>query len=229
MNYKRLGYIIVVLAGSVFIKCKNVKSINTAGERKANKVVMALDTSSISLFHQWNYWVRDTNIFWTRISGDSQLYSCSYYRLKDSFLLQVFEPFGFISDFPCTYTFDTSRFWRFSFLSHNDTVFRISSTDNYGNDIINDTVVSLQNLFMKDNPFKKIGSLSSLVDSLDITAISYRSDIGNFLEFGLSHQYKLYYLPDNLFLNPMSEKNWQVEFDRSEVINKNWRLLKVYD
>ena len=226
---KALINIIVYISLTIsFSTCKN-HLIDKAIDQKALKVINAFDSNSIKLFHDWNYGTRDTNILWIRISGDSQLYSCSFYKYKEFSRLEVFEPFGFISDFPSTYSFDTTRFWRFSFSNRNDTIFNIRSTLNLGNDLTHDTLVTLDKLFPRTNPFKKFDSLSSLIDSLNINAISYRENIGNFIQFRLTFNYELTYLPSNLFINPKFKQPWLDNFKKGTYLTSNWNLRKLLD
>jgi hypothetical protein len=222
---RALFNILTLYVALTFSSCRS-HFAGSSIQKTAFKIINEVDSNSIKLFHAWNYVTRDTAMIWTKISSDSQLYSCSFYKYQDFSRLDVFEPFGFIVDFPSTYHFDTARYWRFSFFNRNDTIFEISSTENLGDDLARDTVVILDKLFPANNPFKKFDSLSSLVGRLKINGISYREDIGNFVQFSLDSGYNLTYLPTDLNLNPRSKEPWLEDFRKGTYLTPNWNLRK---
>jgi hypothetical protein len=211
----------------LFVKCSDSKLSEEQIKEKAIKITELLDSNSVEIFHEWNYGQRGDYGIWTKLSGDSSQYTCWYIQRKDTQFLRVYQPMGFINDFPANYFFDTSRFWEFNFVEYKGRIFRIQSIDKKGRDNITDTLLPVEGLFFKRNPFDKLASLTLLKDNLSVKGISYNVNIGNFVEFWLSPRYKLTFLPDSLKLNPKSEKFWLDDFAKGKTIKKNWNLRRV--
>jgi len=224
-----INFISIFLMLVLFTKCSDAEFRERQIENKAIKITEILDSNSIKIFHEWNYGERGNFGIWTKLSGDSSRYTCWYYQKKDTAFLGIYQPLNFIIDFPANYFFDTARFWQFNFVEYRGNIFRIQSVDQNGRDDFTDTLLPVKQIFFKQNPFDKLASLAALKDSLKVQGISYKESIGNFVEFWLSPQYKLTYLPDDLSMNPKSEKVWKDDFAKGKTIKRNWNLRKVYD
>ncbi len=189
-------------------------------------ITQRLDSNSINIFREWGYGTRGQAEIWEKLSWDSSLYSCLYSD-TDTIRLSVGRLEGFKKDFPYDFFIDTLIYYRADFLKMNDTTIRISTVDNNGRDHILSQGVSLKSLFKTNDPFQHFKSLSVLKDSLGIYGTFYRPDIGNFIQFYLSSQHILTYLPDNSNLNPKFKDVWLKEFATGKTIKNNWNLRKL--
>lgn len=195
-------------------------------ELKAINIAEQLDSSSIKVFREWNFFKRGPDN-WEKISGDSILYICGYERIGDTSFLTIHQPEKFTLDFTCNFEFDTATYWRFELANYNDTLVRILGFDYNGSDSIISEQVTLSNLFPTTNPFDKFANLSALKDSLGVYAIHSKSSVGDFITFMLSAQHDLTYLPDTNGLNPKYKDNILKHLATDKQIKKNWYLKKL--
>jgi len=221
-----LQFIATILLLTFLTECSDPKFSDRNIQAQAEKITSLLDSNSIQIFHKWNYGVRGNYEIWSRLSGDSSKYTCFYYTKKDTSYLRIFQPYNFTKDFSCGLLFDTSKFWQFNFDMYQDKIFRLTFVDNQGQDHITDTVIPVKKFFTNANPFDTLKNLSKLKDDLAVYGIIYRKYIGEFVEFWLSSQDKLTYLPDNLNLDPKFQKFWLDDFSQGTTIKKNWNLHK---
>ena len=219
---------IALLALAVFSKCSSPADREKSPEQIASYIANNIDSNSLQLLQTYSYARRGDTGFWLKLREDSNLYACSYGIERDTVALTVFQPLSFVKDFPCTFQLDTTVYHKYTFLKHWDTIIRIIRVDKYGQDHKQDTFISVNKLFPKQNPFLKFGQLSALQDKMGFIGTSYRSDIGDFIEFWITPQYKLIYLPDTLSMNPRSKKYWLEDFARGKKIKEHWSLSKVY-
>ncbi len=236
---KHFLFILAVLSTLTTSNCRSNKKtdsisseseLDTALQNKALKIIKSFDTNSIKTFNNWNYAILDTNQQWIKISADTAFYYCSFYKYPDVSILQVFYNSNFTQDFPCSYSLNTKKFWRFSFFNRNDTIYRIGLLPKHSfTELVKDTLIPLNKLFTQRNPFSKLDSLNTFIDKFGISGIFCQKSIGNFVEFKISYDYTLTYLPDSLYLNPKSAKSWQEKFKKGTSLGKNWKLNKLYE
>lgn len=219
-------FIATFLILTFFTSCSDPRFSDKNIEKQAFKITELLDSNSIQIFHKWNYAIRGNNEIWMKVLGDSTIYSCFYRKTKDTCYLSLGKAIAFTKDFPCTISMDTSKFWQFNFDIYHNKIFRIRFVDNHGEDHITDTSISVKKIFYINNPYDTLNQLSILKDKLGVYGISYRSDIGEFIEFWLSSQDKLTYLPDNLNLHKQFEKFWLQDFAGGKMIKEHWNLHK---
>ena len=191
-----------ILALTLFSKCDGSRRTDTTAEQKAINLVNNIDNSALSRFKEYGYGRRGDYDFWEKLSSDTTLYTCSYRIQDDTTKLTVFRPLNFTKDFSSTFKFDTSYYYQFAFFERNDIIVKIVRVDNHGQHHVSDTLVSTKQLFPRNNPFTKFAELTRLKDKLNIIGRSYRNDIGEFLVFWITPQYKLTYLPDSTKMNP---------------------------
>jgi hypothetical protein len=194
-------------------------------QKNAVAISQKLDSNSIKPFKEWSYSRRGDFDIWNKIKTDRSEYSFFFNVVKDTNFVTIYRALNFQNDFHSTYSFDTSKYWRFTFTEFKQTIFRITSVDNYGHDDIIDTSISTTKVFPNQNPFVILQTLTKLKDSLKIVGSTYRPDVGNFVEFWLSKDHKLVYLPDNLEINDKDTLFWKKDFARGKSINKNWILI----
>jgi hypothetical protein len=154
-------------------------------------------------------------------------YGCFYIKKMDSIKLTISRFENFKKDFPCDMLIDASKFNRVVFNKLRNASVRISIVNNRGQDQIIVESIPLKTLFPINDPFEKFKYLSDLKDSLGILGTFYRPDIGNFIQFYLSSQYILTYLPDNAKINPKFKDVWLNEFATGKTIKRNWNYRKL--
>jgi len=215
---------IVIL--TIFFACSNSQFSDKNIEVKAMDITQRLDSNSINIFREWGFGTRGQAEIWIKQSWDTSHYSCLYFK-ADIICLSVGRLEEFKKDFPFDFIIDTSIYWRVDFSKINEEIIRISAVDNHGRDHILSQGIPLKELFKENDPFRHFKSLSDLTDSLGIYGTFYRPDIGNFIQFYLSSQHILTYLPDNSNLNPKFKDVWFKEFETGKTIKKNWNLRKL--
>ena len=214
---------------TLFAKCNNSIPKDKSIEQTALKLANDIDTNSLNLLRKYCYGSRGDNNFWQRVSADTNLYSCSYKIKKDTSELTIWQPYNFVKDFQTTYQFDTSNHFQYRFSKVLDSIVRITVVNNQGNEIFEDTATLTRQIFSKQNPFLKFSELTAIKDKYNFIGTSYRSDIGDFIEFWLTPQFKLTYLPDTLKMNEKFKKYWLDDFAKGKKIKVHWSLQKVYE
>ena len=142
--------------------------------------------------------------------------------------LTIYKPLNFINDFPSRFTFDTVHYEEFKFSEIKSQIVRITRSKVVLNSII-DTFVFTDKIFPGRNPFLTLDSLTVLKNTFGFIGTSFRRDIGDFIEFRLTPEYKLTYIPDTMTLNPKSKQYWITEFNKGEIVKPGWSLIKLYD
>ena len=212
-----------------FTKCNSPISTDKTVEDVALKLADNIDSNSIHQLKKFCFGKRGNLEFWQRVSGDSFLYTFSYKHLGDTTELTVFRPHNFTKDFTTNYQFDTTKYYQFRFSKLKDSIVKIVSVTNQAQEVSNDTLLPSKNIFPDANPFETLSTLTSIKDKYSFIGTSYRGDIGDFIEFWLSPQFKLTYLPDTLNMNPKFMKYWLDDFNKGKLIKEHWSLQKVYD
>jgi hypothetical protein len=224
-----LIYIATFLSLTFLIKCNIPVRTDKSAEQTALNLANNIDSNSINLLKEYSYGRRGDHDFWQKLSADTTLYSCSYTVNHDTIELTVLRPLNFVNDFASAFNFDTSVYYQYNFFQRHDTIVRVLRVDKHGQDHISDTFVLAKQLFPHQDPFIKFAELTVVKDRLRFIATSYRSDIGDFIEFWITPQYKLTYLPDTLNMNPKFKKYWLDDFSKGKKIKEHWSLQKVYE
>jgi hypothetical protein len=212
-----------------FIKCKSPNPTEENIEQVAINLANNIDSNSLSLLRNYCYSRRGDIHFWQKVSGDTNLYACSYKINQDTSELTIWQPYNFKKDFPTNYHFDTSNFFEYKFSKFLNKIVKLSRVSDYGINYYKDTLALARQIFVGQDPFSKFSELTAIKDKYKFIATSYRSDIGDFITFWLSPQYKLTYLPDTTKMNKEAKKYWIDDFKNGKEIKRHWSLLKVYD
>ncbi|TMI70663.1 MAG: hypothetical protein E6H09_15450 [Bacteroidetes bacterium] len=199
------------------------KNIEDAALNLANNI----DSNSLNLLKKYSFGKRGNLEFWQRISADSFLYTFSLEQNVDTLQLVLFRPFSFIRDFACNYQFDTSLYYKFHFSRLKDTIVRLAATNKQGTQNIKDTSLCVKDIFPSRNPFETLTTLTGIKNKYSFVGTSYRSDIGDFIEFWLSPDFKLTYLPDTFNMNPKFKKYWLDDFSKGKKIKEHWILRRA--
>ncbi len=224
-----LIYITSFLALTFFSKCRSSPRADNNAEKTAINLANNIDSNSIRLLKEYSYGQRGDYGSWQKLSADTTLYACSYKINQDTIELTVFRSLNFIKDFASPFNFDTSTYYQFIFFQRHDTIVKIMRVDNHGQNHLKDTLVSTKQLFPSQNPFVMFSELTALKNKLNFIGTNYRSDIGEFIDFWITPQYKLTYLPDTIMMNPKFKKYWLTDFAKGKKIKEHWSLQKVYD
>ena len=222
-------YIPTILILTFFTKCTSTTSTNKQIEQEAIDIANNIDSTSLNLLRKYCYGSRGDDNFWQRISADTNLYTCSYKTKNDTSELTIFQPFSFKNDFATSYIFDTTSFFRYKFSELGDEIVKITATSDYQLDYYKDTSALVKSFFTRQDPFETFADLTKIKARYKFIGTSYRSDIGDFIIFWLSPQYKLTYLPDTLKMNEKSKKYWLDDFAKGKEIKPHWSLQKVHD
>ena len=217
-----------MLFHAVITGCSDPKLEDKQREIQAQKIANRLDSNSIKVFKEWNYFQRGEAGIWSRMSNDSVYYNCVYQKDKDTMKLNIYigEPGKFVKDFSANYVVDTSQYQRFYMSKYNQTV-RIIGIDTAGHGHLLTDSLKNEDTFKLTNLFDKLGALNNLRDSLGFYKVSYTKRIGNFIEFSLPARYILTYLPDDLNLDHRFKNVWLNEFATGKMIRKHWNLRKL--
>lgn len=207
--------------------CSNSHKISDQEiEQRAFKIAQSFDSSKIEIFKTWNYWTRGGAGIWDRNSGDTNSYRCIFIKNENQMKLMVILYRYFTIDFAVKMTYDTS-FWQISFVKDNSGSIRITGTDHNGKEISIKNKVSQNSIFPEEDPFIKFQELTKLKDTFYIVSSRYYKRLGGFIQFYLSSQHILTYLPDTSLLNPRFKSEWINEFSHGKYINKHWNLRKL--
>jgi len=223
----RLLIISTLLSLTILTKCRQPDTTEKAIEGVAINLANNIDSSSLNLLREYCYGSRGDNHFWQRVSGDTNLFACSYKINQDTSELTIWQPYNFVKDFPTSYYFDTSNYSNYTFSKHLNKIVRLSRVSKYGVKYYKDTMAFANQLFPGQEPFITFSQLTTIKDKYKFIATSYRSDIGDFIVFWLSPQYKLTYLPDTNEVNEKFKKYWIDDFKNGKKIKEHWSLIKV--
>lgn len=224
-----LLFIAISFSLAFLTKCNTPISTYKATKKTALYLANNIDSSSISFLKKYSFGKRGEVEFWQRVSADSNLYFGSYKLKNDTVELTFNRPFNFVKDFACSFKFDTSLYNEFRFSKLNDMIVGIGTNNNYGQEQFDDTLFEAKKLFPNQDPFATFSILTNIKDKYSFIGTSYRSDIGDFIEFWISPQFKLTYLPDTINMNLKFRKYWLNDFYKGEIIKEHWSLQKVYD
>ena len=210
------------------INCKSSDTTEKTIDSVATNLANNIDCNSLNFLRKYCYGSRGDNHFWQRVSGDTNLYVCSYKIHQDTANLTIWQPLNFAKDFPTSYYFDTSNYSNYTFSKYLNKIVKVSRVSKNGVTYYKDTLAFANQFFSGQEPFLTFSELTAVRDKYKFIATSYRSDIGDFIVFWLSPQYKLTYLPDTTKMNEKFKKYWMDDFKKGKQIKDHWSLLKVY-
>ena len=216
--------IFVLIILSLNFSCINSGLSDKEIEDKAISITEKLNNSDIDIFRKWNFGLRGQGEIWTKKNNDSILYSCIYIKSIDTSTLMIFNDFIYSKEFYCSMEIDTARFWRFIMKKSDNGIVKTIGIDHHGRDHIISNNLKADSIFLTNNPFSKLDSLSTLKDSLGIYGISHISRLGDFIEFYITNQDALTYISDYSTLNKKYKDWWIKEFSKGKEIKKNWNL-----
>ncbi|GAB3018546.1 hypothetical protein GCM10027051_24720 [Niabella terrae] len=209
---------------TLIVSCIDNQYFDKQVEQNADRIIKLLDKSNIDTFKHWGYGTRGGAEIWSKL--DTPTYGCFYFN-KDTLKLSVGLIENFKRDFPFSLNIGTGRVHQISFKKITDEDINVSAWTNFGDDTIIVDKIELKDLFKEKDPFQTFAKLSKFKDSLQLVGTFYRPDIGNFIQFYLTNQHVLTYLPDTLEINPKFKEIWMGYFSTGKTINRNWNLRKL--
>lgn len=66
--------------------------------------------------------------------------------------------------------------------------------------------------------------MSNLKNELNVSKIYHNQHLGEFIQFYITYDDILTYMPDELNLNPTYKNAWLEKFNSGKMIKKNWNL-----
>ncbi len=179
----RTTTIILTIAG-LFYSCDNTKSDDKKLEEQAINITQLLDASKLEFLTDWDFTQRGQTNFWSRLSGDSSIFNCTFYPSVDTPKLRAYQVDNFLTYFKSNLIIDTT-FSQFQFTKIDDTILNLVGTNKYGQDTLLSKNLSLKKMFPEQNPFKLFNRLTKLKDSINVIGISHYDVLGGFVQFYL--------------------------------------------
>jgi hypothetical protein len=222
----RTTIIILSVAGLLY-SCNNTKRDDKEFEEQANRNIQLLDTKTLYFLQSWDYNQRGKTTFWSKLSGDSSLYNCSFYPSADTPKLSTYQVDDFLKDFKSELRVDTT-YNKLQFIKVGDTTLNLVGTNRYGQDTLLASNLSLHKMFPEQNPFETLGKLTELKNKLNVIGISHNNNLGGFIQFYFpSGQHILTYLPDTLLNSNNLNKFWKAEFLKGKRLKPGWNFRKL--
>jgi hypothetical protein len=210
---------------SFLIGCNNSKFSKQEIELKAEKITQILNENNIEIFRGWQSEFRGKGEIWTKYKNNRTSFRAYYFKDEDSTSFMVFARDLKSSEYPCLIEIDTSKYQsNFWFTKSNNGKIKIHAIKNDGTKTIIGENYSEENIFGKENPFSILDNLSNLKNELGVSSIYHNENIGEFIQFYITHEDVLTYIPDELNLNPMYKDVWLENFEKGKMIKKNWNL-----
>lgn len=204
--------------------CSDKKASTKTIQQKAIEITNRLDSSSIQIFYKWNFSPRGEGEIWSE-SHESGFYNLFYMSFPDTLRVYVNGDIPlFLKNYPINLPIDTASCSRILFFKSADENIKIISENNGISNAVGR--IKERNLFKVLNPIEEISNLSKLKDSLNVWSIKTNKGLGNFVEFYLTPEDILTYLPNDLVVNPKFKDVWLKEFAKGTTINRNWNLRK---
>jgi hypothetical protein len=219
--------IIILSTAGVLYSCNNSKREDEKFEEQANKDIQLLDRKTLQFLQSWDYNQRGKATFWSKLSGDSSIYNCSFYPSVDTPKLSIHGVDNFFRDFKGDFKVDTAYYQR-QFTKTGDSVLRLLGTDSHGQEILLAGNLSLLKIFPEKNPFDTLSKLTELKDKLNVIGISHNNKSGGFIQFYFpSGRHILTYLPDTLLQSSNLNKLWKTDFLKGKTLKPGWNFRKL--
>jgi hypothetical protein len=218
---------IFILSIAILLYACNAKRSDKELEEQANRITQRLDASTLQFLDVWDYSQRGQTNFWSRLSGDSSIFNCSYSQSPDTPKLSVYQVDKFLNYFKSSLKVDTG-YYQIQFTRIRDTILNLVGTNNHGQDTLLTTNLSLRKTFPKQNPFDILARLTDLKDTLNVIGINHYNVLDGFVQFYLpGGQHILTYIPDTLLNSTNLNKFWKTEFSKGKQIKPDWNFRKL--
>lgn len=219
--------IVILSIAALLYSCNNTKRGDKEFEEQANRNILLLDTTALRFLQSWDYNQRGKSTFWSKLSGDSSIYNCSFYPSVDTPKISIYGVDNFLKDFKSGFNADTA-YNEIQFTKIDDSTLRLRGTNNHGQDILVANNLSFFKVFPEQNPFDTLRKLTELKDKLNVIGISHNNKLGGFIQFYFpSGQHILTYLPDSLLKSNNLNKFWKAEFLKGKTLKPDWNFRKL--
>ena len=211
----------------ILFSCQETKRSDKEFEAQANNDIQLLDTTTLQFLQSWDYGQRGDAQFWTKLSGDSSFYHCTFLSSPDTPKLDIYGIDNFLKDFKSDLKVDTN-YYKIQFIKTADTLLSLVSTNNYAQESLLTSNVSFRKTFPEQDPFEVLSKLTQLKDDLNVIGISHYNKLGGFIQFYFpSGQHILTYLPDTLLSSTSFNKFWKADFLKGKKLKSNWNFRKL--
>lgn len=218
---------IILSITALFYSCNNTKKDDKRLEEQAIHITQLLDTSNLKFLKDWDYVQRGQTKYWSKLSGDSSIFNCSFYPSVDTPELTIYQVEKFLGYIKSSLRVDTA-YYQIQFIKISDTTLNLVGTDSNGQDVLLSKNISLSKTFPEQNPFELLSRLTRLMDSLNVIGISHYNVLGGFVQFYLpGGQHVLTYVPDTLLNSAYLNKFWKTEFSKGKQIKPGWNFRKL--
>jgi len=226
MRTSKLIFLTFIL--SLIWGCNNSELSEKEVETRAKKITQQLNENNIEVFHNWRFEYRGKGEIWTKRRENRNDYQAYYFNENGKQSFMIFPRELKSSEYPILIDMDTSKYHSNIWFSRLDNgKIEISPT-------LSDTtkLVASDNYYEKDvfgskNPFEDLKRLSDLKDELEIVSVFHSENLGEFVQFYITYEDVLTYIPDELNINPIYKEHYLEEFKRGEMIKKNWNLRRL--
>jgi hypothetical protein len=220
---QRKTVILIILFLILSVACTN-KMTDVDFENRSLKIIKSLDTTKIEIFKTWNYTPRGSGGIWFKMKEDSELYRCFYFTYSDSSELRIYGFNNFIKDYSIKIQ-PVKAYGGVSIIMKSN-IIKIISSNRMGFDTLLLNNRSEDSLFTGNNPFNDLKYLSDLKDSLHFVVVHYYARLGGILQFHLSTQHVLTYIPDMEMIDPHYRQEWIKDFSSGKILENHWSLKK---
>lgn len=223
MTQNKIFRIIIMVI--TFSSCNTSVITQEEIEGRANGITKIINKDDIASLKDWQFEYRGKGEIWSKLGERGRDdYEAYFFKTNDSTEIYIFDRFFNSADFPVLIPIDTPKFEnRFLFTKYKNGKVKITGTANDGNKVIISDDLTTEEIFGKENPFSKLESLSAIKDRLKVNKI--RSIKGaNFIEFFITYQDVLTYIPDKLEIDPLYKQFWIENFAKGKIIKNNWNL-----
>lgn len=194
-------------------------------KNQAISISKEIDSLGLTRYKQWTDYKSGEGVrVWYKKDFK---YSCQLKTFGDSTIMTIVNYCDFAKDMcvdkSCSFEIIPLRL-----IKHLDYI-NIVGMDNVGNWKKIQTIQSenYNNFFSEENLFEYFDEFGANLDRLGILSYSKNDHFGGYIQFYLSNNYILTYLPDNIE-NDTSYINsgWNKEIEKGQIINKHWTIRK---
>ena len=227
MNMKDIYLIAIIFFPFLLGNCTfQTKLKEKTIERKASKILERFDSTSIEVFRNWEYFERGQADIWTKIKNDSSLYNCIYFESKRPLKFRVLNFKEFAKEFCINIPYDTA-FYEITFEQNSNGLIKITGTGEHGHEVLIKKLTIKDSIFCSENPLDKIKGLTAMKDSFNFVKVNYNEKLGGLIQFYLSYEDVLTFIPDTSLIDTKSKKILIDELSKGKWIRNQWNLRKL--
>ena len=225
---KTIKIVFLIFIFSIATACSDSNHSAPEIEIKAKRIIQKLSKSNLDVFHDWEFHYRGDAEVWTKSRKIGWEIQALYFKEKDCIFFRIDSRDLRLPDYPCLIKIDTSKYQsKFLFSKSNNEKIKISAFLKVGTEVSIGENYLDEEVFGKNNPFTDLYNMSSIKDEIEVLSIFNKLRIGNFIEFYITNEDVLTYIPEELIPNIGYNDVWLEYFKRGKMIKKNWNLRKL--